>query len=812
MAYTKADLKALRQAKVAKAIKGKPDLCRDCVLWECPHVYSQVNKGFDQEVRPKVMIVGEAPGAEEVKQGVPFVGMSGELLNKALEQAELNREDVYISNTVECRPPKNVLPKAAIASCRDRLLEEIVYVNPLCILVMGNTPLQSVLDKMGILKQQGLKYEHQITTDKGTWEGVVSVTVHPAYVLRNSNAALSFFNDVTRCMEDILKLKSPEWEYVSTKDELCFLNNWTLKGDTVAIDLETTDLDPENGEIICMSITKSFVSSDRTQRDRTFVIPWEVMLEHRKILNGFLRLRGVNWVYHNGSFDVRWLREKGFHPSLEFYDTMIEHYVLYPQAKRHGLKQIAQELLGAPDWDASLEPYLKKKNKSFGDVPIEVLSEYAAWDTHTTLNLHTLFNEQMNTRNEGVGAKLYEQILRPAQNTFSEIERYGMLIDLEALRELKSEYLQLKYEKLEVIRDVVSIPDFNPNSTKQVREELFERRELPIIERTPKGAAGTGAGVLTELFERTGDDLVQKILDFRQLGKIISAYLEGIEKSVDSKGVYHPSYRLSGTVTGRLTAGTALTIPRGTKNQYAGKIRDLFVARPGCKMIASDYKQAELRVLACLAEETAWQPIFEHNRDLHGEMAGLLFGEGWTKEQRGAAKAFNFGLVYGRSAQSIAKELDWTLREAEDFVARYFNAVPNIERWMQEQRDLVLKEGKQISHFGRVMEYGIITHKNRSNSMNLALNFPVQSTANDMCLISTNKVFKEIEKRGLSAHVVFYMHDSIMIEAADECVDEVSELLSETMQSVPAKHFSDFAPFGIDLGIGQSWGETERVK
>ena len=812
MAYTKADIKALRQAKIDEAIKGKPQSCRECVLWECSHVFSQVHKGHDNKIQPKVMIVGEAPGAEEVKQGVPFVGMSGDLLNKALEQAGLNRDEVYISNAVECKHPKNKLPKEAIASCRDRLLEEIVYVNPKCILVMGNTPLQSVLEKTGLLKQQGLKYRHQITTDKGTWEGIVAVTVHPLYVLRNPNTALSFFDDVNRCMEPIIEMNAPKWKFITTRDEVSFLNNQILEGDTVAIDLEATDLNPDKGEIICMSVTIGSVSQNHMESERTFIIPWKAMLEHKKILQGFLNRKDICWIYHNGSFDVRWLREKGFKISSEFYDSMIEHYVLYPQAKRRGLKQLAQELLGAPDWDASLEPYLKKKNKSFADVPIEILSEYAAWDTRATLDLHTLLNEQINTQNDGVGAKLYKQILQPSQNTFSEIERYGMLIDLEMLRELKSEYLQLKSEKLEVIRDEVTISDFNPNSTKQVREELYDRRKLPVLGRTPKGEAGTGAAVLTELFDITEDDLVQKILDFRQLGKIISTYLEGIETSVDSEGVYHPSYRLSGTVTGRLTAGTVLTIPRGTKNQYAGKIRDLFVARPGCKMIASDYKQAELRVLACLAEETAWRPIFENNRDLHGEMAGLLFGEGWTKEQRGAAKAFNFGLVYGRSAQSIAKELDWTVKEAENFVARYFKAVPNIERWMQEQRDLVLKEGKQISHFGRVMEYGIITHKNHSNAMNLALNFPVQSTANDMCLISTNEVFKEIERRGLSAHVVFYMHDSIMVEAADDCVEEVSELLSETMQSVPAKHFSDFAPFGIDLGIGQSWGETERVK
>jgi DNA polymerase-1 len=775
--------------------------CDTCPLKDEPCVKSTRPDNWHSGL----MIVGEAPGRDEVDEGKPFVGKSGQLLDKELKRAGIDRESIYVTNSVLCRPPDNKIDKysEAISKCRPRLLAEIKEAKPERILALGATAVSTLLpDKtQGILKLRG---SHHYSQALGTR---VVVSVHPAYLLYMPNQALNFRRDLRNVLSDPKEIPETQYNVITSVEELkglpskivaetLLLDPLNEDSAEIVCDTETSDYKPWKGRMLCLSLS--------WREGYSTIIAEELLLtqECREVLSEIFALPNVVWWGHNFGFDYLWLKWYGFKPPQKWYDTMILHYLTDETPGGHGLKVIAANMLGLEDWETELKQYVPKRADSFALIPKQVLHKYAARDTDINRQLTWLIVSSLD-KNE---RSAYDNVLQPSQRVLTEMEDYGMLLDVERLKVMQQQYLRKQNDMLWYMQEMTH-KGFNPDSPKQVGEKLFGEDGLRSIKNTPSGNPSTDDEVTEKLIKMYPDHKFLKLLvEYRSISKIIGTYLEGLLNLVDSNNVLHPDFNLIGTVTGRLSAGLLMTLPRVTKNRWAGPIRSLIIARPGHKIIGSDYNQAELRVMACEAREPVWRDIWATGRNLHDEMCHTLFGVGKKEDYEAymVAKMFTFGLGYGRGPESIAEQLDWSVIKARTFHEKYMNAIPKVKSWQKWIRHEVRTTGFLETAFGRKRRFPLLTQINFNKIMNEALNFIPQSTASDLTLMSLTQYYND----GLG-HPLLSLHDGIYVEVEEAYAEAAAARLREVMMTLPSKEYDDWLPFEAETKIGSSWGDAE---
>lgn len=534
----------------------------------------------------------------------------------------------------------------------------------------------------------------------------------------------------------------------------------------------------------------------------------------------------VHWIWHNGKFDtgrLKWLLNIDARVDE---DTMLMHYCgINERHGTHGLKDLGSLYLQAPVWDDELDKIkkeycrprkIKLKDFTYDMFPKEVLLKYLHFDCIATYRLYFTLKPLMRDNSDFV----YKQLIK-ASNTYRRIELAGVKIDVNYLEDLEWDLEQqiekaskevsrvvkdvwnpLKYAKDTGAKATILTP-FNMGSPKQLKW-LLETV-------TGKKLAGTDKETLAELFDEVGDKypVVNAIRNLRKLNKYMDTYVAGFRDLLCSDERIHGTYNLHGTETGRLSSSdpNMQNIPRDKV------IKNLIIAEDGYQLVQLDYSQAELRVLAYLSGDKFLTGVYQRDEDLHDAVATQMFGPNFTKEQRVQAKTINFGVAYGRGPANIAQVFKIPMSEAKALISNWFDKMPQVKEWIDNQRSLVLKNITPSTPLGRERHF-VVTYEALNHIQNEYVNFPIQSIASDMTMFSILAIQDWIDEKGYQddVKIVLSVHDSIVLEVLDnkELVDEVAETAQAIMRDIPKKYLeNNEVPFKADAEVGYAWGNLK---
>lgn len=769
----------------------------------------------------EIAIIGEAPGAREDEAHKAFVGPAGKVLRSALQQVGIDPDECYITNVAKCRPPKNRTPeRKEIKACvTNYLVPELEQVRPKFVLLLGNSALLGVIGKTGIMKQAGTVFDAEIAD--GHWAKIMP-TIHPAAVLRNPKWADTFSADIIRfanLTRGVDTTPETNIKLCTKKPHLAWLKAVLEDAEEISWDVET-DTEPREGykrgpgqdwhedESYITSIAFS------TEPGVAYAVPvshletpWRDPEEVLHYLGPALLRDDVKLVAHNGKFDARWLHSKGV-PVRQDFDTMLAAHML-EENRPKGLKPLSKTQLGAAPYD------LGEDVKNSRRAPLKPLLRYNALDTDYTLRLYHLFRDQL--KQEPRIARVFMKLMMPASNAFVDIERYGVFVDWDRWEERRI----ICEEKREKVHRYINQfwPEeapINLNAPMQVGRLLYEYMELPILGYTDKGAPSTAETYLLRLAQK--HKIAQAIMIWRKWNGYITRYLDPWKYEWSDKyGRIHASYKLFGTVTGRLSGeGGIQQVPRDPF------IRSIIGAQEGWTFIQADYSQVELRIAAWLAGEERMLRQYINGEDIHMiralKMTKKVDPSIVTKEERKRAKPVSFGYLYGMGFKKFVTYafdnygIKTTEREANKDRNDFFEDYPGLPVWHAKQRSLARKYHRVNSPIGRVRHLPDILSADegvRGEAERQAINSPVQSFASDLMLLSLTQLHSEFDPA--EARVVGTVHDSILFEVRDDKVDEYAGQIKATMEdmSIVKKKFGTEVgvPIVADIETGTHWGE-----
>jgi DNA polymerase-1 len=510
----------------------------------------------------------------------------------------------------------------------------------------------------------------------------------------------------------------------------------------------------------------------------------------------------IAWTWHNGKYDTEHLYNLfGFECPVD-EDTMLSHYAINELRGTHGLKELAAEWLGADDYEQGVKRYLRKKTDSFTMVPKGALYRYNAQDTDYTFQLQDLLLEELR-KFPGL-VKLYYNLLLPASSFLQRIERRGIYVNQDRLKEVSLQ-LSLEMERLQAEYNLFAGFHINLNSWMQVSDLMYNRWKWPRLNRKkPNSVNEETIDLLKAWFTHRGGAPreLDALLEYRGVAKEKSSYVDNIWDFLESDSRVHQTYLIHGSHTGRLSCRNPAmqTIPR------EGPVKSIFQAPPGRVLLELDYSQAELRVLAHLSGDTALRRIFESGRSLHREVAVSIYGENYTPYEYIRTKALNFGIPYGRKAPSIAAEHKIPIREAEDMIRiGWIEQFPQAWGFLERQAVLARRGTTLVSPFGRHRHLGMAMSEDKLEDLiNEAKNFKMQSGASDLTLISGISMEHELD--ALDAGVVNIVHDSLLIETDPALVREVAHVAATHMRNVPRDVMRSAVPFDVEAKVGVAWG------
>jgi DNA polymerase I len=511
-------------------------------------------------------------------------------------------------------------------------------------------------------------------------------------------------------------------------------------------------------------------------------------------------------VGHHLKYDAHIFENHGVKLGGIEHDTMLESYVLNSTATRHDMDSVAALYLGVTT--IKYEDVVGKgaKQITFDQVDLDTATKYAAEDADITLRLHETLWPQLQAE-PGLKA-IYTDIERPLIRVLERMEYTGVRVDAQLLRQ-QSQELATKMAATEQAAYAASGGPFNLGSPKQLQEVLYERLQLPVLGKTPTGQPSTAEDVLEQLAESY--DLPRLVLEYRGLSKLKSTYTDKLPGEIDQRtGRIHTSYHQAVAATGRLSSSDPNLQNIPIRTPEGRRIRQAFVAPPGCKLLAADYSQIELRIMAHLSGDAGLLAAFAAERDIHRATAAEVFGmelDAVTADQRRSAKAINFGLIYGMSAFGLARQLGIERGEAQTYVDRYFERYPGVKRYMEETRAAAHREGFVSTVFGRRLYLPEINAKNaqrRQYAERSAINAPMQGTAADIIKRAMIDVAAWLEQHRPETRLIMQVHDELVIEVPERHADEVGAAVARIMEGAASLR----VPLRVDRGLGANWDEA----
>ena len=580
------------------------------------------------------------------------------------------------------------------------------------------------------------------------------------------------------------------------------------QAELVAFDTETTSLDYMQAEIVGVSFSiepgrAAYVPLAHTYAGAPEQLNREEILARlRPLLEDPARAK----LGHHLKYDAHVLRNHGIELAGMQYDSMLESYVLNSTATRHDLDSTALKYLGVETIHYEDVAGKGAKQLSFNDVPVDRAAEYSAEDSDVALRLHRALWPQL----EAVPAlaKLYREIEQPLVPVLLDMEHLGVLIDVEMLRRQSGELAKSLVE-LERRAHEVAGQSFNVDSPKQLQEVLFGKLGLPVKRKTPSGQPSTAEDVLEEL--AADYELPRIILEYRGLAKLRSTYTEKLPGQVNPRtGRVHTSYHQAVAATGRLSSTDPNLQNIPIRTPEGRRIRQAFVPPHGHVLMAADYSQIELRIMAHLSGDESLLRAFAEDRDIHQATAAEVFGTAPAQvsaDQRRAAKAINFGLIYGMSAFGLARQLGIERSAAQTYVDLYFDRYPGVKRYMDETRAAAREQGYVETVFGRRLYLPDIRSSNaqmRQYAERSAINAPMQGTAADIIKRAMIEVHAWLAKSKHGARLVMQVHDELVLEVPEDHVDAVRRGLEERM----ARAAELRVPLKVETGTGANWDEA----
>ena len=599
-----------------------------------------------------------------------------------------------------------------------------------------------------------------------------------------------------------------QYEIVFDKKALSRWLKQLSKAPLFAFDTETTSLNAMRARIVGVSFAVkpgegAYVPLAHDYLDAPLQLNREEVLE---ALRPLLEDPNQEKVGQNLKYDCTVLSNHGITLAGMRFDTMLESYVLDSTGSRHDMDTLALKYLGHKTISYEAVAGKGKGQLSFNEVPLEEAGPYAAEDAEVTLRLHRVLFERL--QNEQARREVFERIEMPLVPVLSKIERTGVRVDCDMLA-AQSAQLAKRTAELEAMAYEEAGAPFNIASPKQIQEILFERLELPVLAKTPKGQPSTAESVLAELAEQ--HELPRLILEHRGLSKLRSTYTEKLPALVNpDTGRVHTSYHQAAVATGRLSSSDPNLQNIPVRTAEGRRIREAFVPAPGMCLIAADYSQIELRIMAHLSADEGLLDAFEKGEDVHRATAAEVFGtpvEDVSSDQRRSAKAINFGLIYGMSAFGLARQLGIERRQAQEYIDLYFERYPGVRAFMDAIRAKVREERFVETVFGRRLFLADISssnHARRQAAERAAINAPMQGTAADLIKLAMLSVDEWLRENGCGARIIMQVHDELVLEAPESDTESVAETVAELMASV-----ADLAvPLKVDVGIGPNWAQA----
>ncbi|MCB1748346.1 MAG: DNA polymerase I [Gammaproteobacteria bacterium] len=603
---------------------------------------------------------------------------------------------------------------------------------------------------------------------------------------------------------------APAAEYEAVLDEAS-LARWleTLEAAACfAFDTETTSLDYMQAQIVGVSFAAAaghaaYVPLAHAYPGCPDQLPREDVLERlRPLLEDPARAK----LGHNLKYDRNVLANHGIVLRGIAHDTMLESYVLNSTASRHDFDSVAQKYLNHRTIHYEEVAGKGAKQIGFAEVAIEDATPYAAEDAEVCLRLHEALHPRI-AEDPGLAA-VYRDIEIPLVPVLADMERRGVYIDTRMLLEQSAE-LEQRMAEIEARAHDAAGEVFNIGSPKQIQAILFDKLGLPVLQKTPKGQPSTAESVLAELAHDY--DLPRLILDHRGLAKLKSTYTDKLPNQVDpDTGRVHTSYHQAVAATGRLSSSDPNLQNIPVRTAEGRRIRQAFVAPPGKLLLAADYSQIELRIMAHLSGDSGLLGAFEQGLDVHRATAAEVFGSGLEAvgdDQRRAAKAINFGLIYGMSAFGLARQLGIERSAAQDYIERYFARYPGVRAYMDGTRERAREQGYVETVFGRRLYLPDINARNpqmRQYAERTAINAPMQGTAADIIKRAMIAVDRWLAGCGHEAALIMQVHDELVLEVAREAADDVAEAVRGIMEGA-----ADLAvPLIVEVGRGDNWDEA----
>ncbi len=604
------------------------------------------------------------------------------------------------------------------------------------------------------------------------------------------------------------KSNKPEYEIIYKMSELDLWLDKLKSAELISIDTETTSLNYMEAEIvgISFSISKNhaaYVPLQHSYNDAPEQLPIQNVLKKLKpILEDETKKKvGQNLKYDKEVFANYNINLKGIQ-----HDTMLASYVLNSTASRHNLDALALNYLDTKTTHYEEVAGKGAKQIPFNEVRIEEAAPYAAEDADIVIKLHDILIPEL--QKIPVLEKIYCDIEIPLLSVLSRIERNGVSINSEML-ETQTTDLKNKMQEIETMAHNLAKESFNISSPKQIQSILYDKLSLPVLAKTPKGQPSTAESVLQELSEQY--KLPKLILEYRSMKKLCSTYTEKLPQMVNNKtGRVHTSYHQAVAATGRLSSSDPNLQNIPIRTEEGRKIRQAFIAPKDHIIVAADYSQIELRIMAHLSKDDGLLAAFEKGLDVHKTTAAEVFAidiEQVSKDQRRAAKAINFGLIYGMSAFGLAKQLGIERHEAKQYVDLYFSRYPGVKNFMNLTRDKAKHNGFVETVFGRRLYLPEIESKNavrRQYAERTAINAPMQGTAADIIKNAMIDIDKWLNKTNFDAKMLMQVHDELVFEVrANKLKEFIKEVEIRMIKNNCLK-----VPLEVDVGYGNNWDEA----
>ena len=621
---------------------------------------------------------------------------------------------------------------------------------------------------------------------------------------------------------DVPDIKEVDYQTILTEEQL---DEWIAKlkvAKLFAFDTETTSLAYMNAQIVGMSfcidagiaaylpLAHDYVGAPQQLNFDETLAKLKPLLEDPTALKVGQNLKYDRSVLLNHDIELKGIR----------HDTLLESYILDSVSSRHDMDTLCEKHLNHTNVAFKDIAGTGKKQLTFNQVDLEPNEEtgfqgaliYAAEDADMTMRLHNFFWPQLKPRRQQ--EKLYREIEIPLLKVLSDIERNGVLVDAEMLQKQSVE-LSTRMSELEQQIYEQAGGEFNLGSPKQIGEVFFseDKLNLPIISKTKKGQPSTSVDVLEKLAEE--HDVPRWLLEHRGLSKLRSTYTDKLPQEINDKtGRVHTSYHQTVAATGRLSSQSPNLQNIPVKNAEGRRIRQAFIAPEGFKILAADYSQIELRIMAHLSADDSLLKAFSEGKDIHRATAAEIFevAEDQVEAQhRRAAKAVNFGLIYGMSAFGLAKQLNVSRTEAAEYVKKYFQRYPGVKHYMEDTREKAKEDGYVETLFGRRLYLPNINHRNgmlRQHAERTAINAPMQGTAADIIKLSMISVSDWLREARLEnstrTKMIMQVHDELVFEVAENELEAVEKVIVDRM--VNATQLD--VPLVVDTGIGINWDEA----